>query len=267
MGRPTVRRDRRTKPVAKANRRARKTRRKPTETRSFVSAAAGNGAHGSTTTPTNTDADAGLYRTFAAIADLKPHPQNYRTHTDEQLEHLAASIREHGVYRNVVVSWDGVILAGHGVVLAAAKLGRKMVPIVRVPFDSGDPRAVKLLIGDNQIGQLAGVDDRQLIDLLQTINESDLVSLVGTGYDAEHLSALLDDVPPAPASSQDDDTATRPAPLQVIVYCASEADRTAFYRKLHATAKHIAARQNRQAIWFPLRDQAPADTDDADGFA
>jgi ParB-like chromosome segregation protein Spo0J len=50
----------------------------------------------------------------ASLTDLKPHPRNYRTHSDDQLKHLIQSIKEHGFYRNVVVIKDGTILAGHG---------------------------------------------------------------------------------------------------------------------------------------------------------
>jgi hypothetical protein len=131
-----------------------------------------------------------LFRTFAAIADLKPHPQNYRTHTDDQLAHLVQSIREHGLYRNVVVARDGTILAGHGVVLAAQQLQLTEVPIVRLDVAADDPRALQLLVGDNQIGGLARIDDAQLLDLLTTVTDSDLTTLLGTGYDAASLAAL-----------------------------------------------------------------------------
>lgn len=45
---------------------------------------------------------------------LKPHPRNYRGHPDDQLAHIERSIRDNGVYRNVLVARDYTILAGHG---------------------------------------------------------------------------------------------------------------------------------------------------------
>jgi ParB-like chromosome segregation protein Spo0J len=67
---------------------------------------------------------------FVPLASLKPHPRNYRIHPDDQLEHIIKSIQEHGFYRNVVAARDGTILAGHGVVQAALKMGLKGVPVV-----------------------------------------------------------------------------------------------------------------------------------------
>ena len=212
---------------------------------------------------------AGVERILLAVADLKPHPRNYRTHTDEQLEHLVQSIQEHGLYRNVVVSRDGVILAGHGVVQAARRLQLPRVPGVRLDLDANDPRALKLLIGDNQIGQLAGVDDRQLTDMLKTINESELTTLIGTGYDATQLAALVMVTRPAHEIKGDDDAgewvglpehdaSTRPKAIAVTVFCATEDDRAAFYKKLRATDKHITRRQSQQSIWWPLRERTPA---------
>ena len=53
------------------------------------------------------------------LALLKPHPDNYHAHPDDQVEELAASLRQHGFYRTVVVARDLTILAGHGIVEAA----------------------------------------------------------------------------------------------------------------------------------------------------
>lgn len=123
------------------------------------------------------------------LADLKPHPQNYQTHPQEQIEHLKASIAEHGMYRNVVIARENTILAGHGVVLAATQLGMKEVSAVRLDIDPDDPRALKVLTGDNEIEQLADVDDRALTEILKQINDED--ALLGTGYDEKMLAALV----------------------------------------------------------------------------
>ena len=69
------------------------------------------------------------------IAQLKPHPRNYRDHPDDQLEHLVQSIKDNGFYRNAVVSRDSVILAGHGVVKAAQKIGLKEIPVIRLDVE------------------------------------------------------------------------------------------------------------------------------------
>lgn len=125
------------------------------------------------------------------VTDLKPHPENYREHPADQIEHLKESIKEHGFYRNVVVAKEGTILAGHGVVLACQELGIDEIPVVRLPVKPNDLRALKVLIGDNEIGRLSSMDDRQLTNLLKKIRDVDEDALTGTGFDKQKLAALL----------------------------------------------------------------------------
>jgi len=124
-----------------------------------------------------------------AISALTPHPRNYRGHPPDQVEHIKASLREHGFYRNVVIAKDDVILAGHGVVEASQALGMETVPVVRLPIASDSPQALKVLTGDNTIGQQAFDDDRILTNLLKEL--SDEGDLLGTGFDDSQLAALL----------------------------------------------------------------------------
>ena len=122
------------------------------------------------------------------ISDLKPHPRNYRKHPEDQLAHIIASIKAHGYYRNVVVAKDGTILAGHGVVEASKKMGLKTVPVIRLSIGPNTPAALKVLTSDNEISNLAEVDDRVLTGLLKELSNVD--DLVGTGFDKEMLAAL-----------------------------------------------------------------------------
>lgn len=158
---------------------------------------------------------------------LTPHRQNYRIHPQSQIRHIEASLREQGFYRNVVIANDEVILAGHGVVLAAKQLGLTEIPVVRLMVDSDHPKALKLLVGDNEIAHLGGVDDTGLLALLQEVHDRD--DLMGTGYDDAMLQALIarsgEVDEDEPAVSRDKDIET---PLQVTVIFASEADRQAF---------------------------------------
>lgn len=126
---------------------------------------------------------------IVALADLRPHPRNYREHSEDQLAHLVDSLKNNGVYRNVVVARDNTILAGHGVVLAARKLKRTDIPVIRLNVSANDPRALKVLAGDNEVASLALQDDRALSDMLKEINEGD--GLLGTGYDERMLAALV----------------------------------------------------------------------------
>ena len=125
------------------------------------------------------------------IKELKNHPKNYREHTDDQLEHLITSIKQHGFYRNIVISKDNFILAGHGVVQAARRMELESVPVVRISANHDEAQALKVLTGDNEIGRLAGVDDRLLSELLKEVKEYDTVGLMGTGYDGMMLANLV----------------------------------------------------------------------------
>lgn len=125
------------------------------------------------------------------IDDLTPHPQNYQTHPPDQLEHLIASIKRNGFYKNIVVARDNMILAGHGVVKALKKMGITRVPIYKLDIDPFSSRALKLLIGDNEISHLAEVDDRALSEVLKTIQDTDADGLFGTGFDQMMLANLI----------------------------------------------------------------------------
>lgn len=125
------------------------------------------------------------------IASLRPHPRNYKAHPDDQLEHIMQSIRENEVYRNVVIARDGTILAGHGVVKAAQKLGRTRIAVRRLDLDPNEPRAIKVMTSDNEVAHLGDVDDRALSELLKEIKDFDVAGLLGTGYDEMMLANLV----------------------------------------------------------------------------
>lgn len=128
---------------------------------------------------------------IVAITDLKPHPRNYRKHPNDQIEHLMESLAEHGIYRNIVVARDNTVLAGHGVIEAARRRGIKKIPIRRLDLDPLEPRALKVLAGDNGVSHLGEIDDRALTELLKEIKNTDEVGLLGTGYNEQMLANLV----------------------------------------------------------------------------
>lgn len=123
------------------------------------------------------------------ISDLHPHPRNYRVHPPDQLEHLKASIRKNGFYKNIVISQDGTILAGHGAVEAATEVGLEEIPARRLPIDPESPQAIRILTGDNELMRFAEIDDRLLTELLKEISAEE-EGLLGTGYDELVLANL-----------------------------------------------------------------------------
>lgn len=124
-------------------------------------------------------------------ADLKPHPKNPKYHGPEQIMHLIASIKEHGVYKNIVCARDGTILAGHGVWLALGRLNAPACRVVRLDIDPYAPAAIKLMAADNEIGQLAEVNNQLLIEALKVAHEGTPGGLLGTGYNEFMLNSLV----------------------------------------------------------------------------
>ena len=140
--------------------------------------------------PPQDDLDATLER--VALADVRPHPRNYQTHPDEEIQHLMQSLTMHGVYRNVVIARDGTLLAGHGVVEAARRLGYTSLTMKRLALDPHEPRALQILVGDNEIARLAIKHEDALAALLQELSQDDPLALLGTGFDEEALAALAE---------------------------------------------------------------------------
>jgi hypothetical protein len=130
-----------------------------------------------------------------ALAELRPHPRNYQTHPDTQLASLMESLRTHGVYRNVVIARDGTILAGHGVIEAARRLGYTHLSVQRMDLDPEESAALQIVIGDNELARLALKDEQLLATLLTELAEQDPSSLLGTGYDETTLELLIQQQP------------------------------------------------------------------------
>ena len=156
------------------------------------------------------------------LSAMQPHPRNYQEHPDAQLQHIEASIKTHGIYRNIVLADDGTILAGHGVVAAAARAGRTSIPARRMPYGPDDPRAIQLLVADNEIARLAIRDDMAISELLKSVRDESATvenSLLGTGYDDESALELISsivDEPTADVPSDNDDSEDEAAVEQLI---------------------------------------------------
>jgi hypothetical protein len=104
------------------------------------------------------------------INKLIPYARNSRTHSDEQVLQIAASIREFGWTNPVLVDKNNTIIAGHGRVLAARKLGIEEVPTISLEhLTEGQVRAY--VIADNKLGLNAGWDDGLLISELEALKE------------------------------------------------------------------------------------------------
>jgi ParB-like chromosome segregation protein Spo0J len=127
-----------------------------------------------------------------AIERLTPYARNSRTHSDEQVAQLAASIREWGWTTPVLVDEDGGIIAGHGRVLAARQLGMVEVPVV-VARGWSDAKRRAYVIADNKLAENAGWNSELLALELGELGELGF-DLDLTGFDEGELSKITPDV-------------------------------------------------------------------------
>ena len=136
-------------------------------------------------------------------ARLIPYARNARTHSDEQVAQIAASIVEFGFTNPVLAGSDGVIIAGHGRLAAAQRLGLAEVPVVVVDHLTPTQRRA-LIIADNRIAENSGWDPELLrleIDALR----DDAFDLSLTGFDADALAELFEGDEPDQTGQTDDD--------------------------------------------------------------
>jgi DNA modification methylase len=122
-------------------------------------------------------------------AKLIAYARNARTHSEEQVAQIAASIVEFGFTNPILAGSDGVIVAGHGRVSAAQKLGLETVPVIVLDHLTPTQRRA-LIIADNRIAENAGWDDAMLRIELQSLQE-DGFNLDITGFDADALAEIM----------------------------------------------------------------------------
>lgn len=126
---------------------------------------------------------------YRKVSDLLPYARNARTHSDTQVSQLAASIKEFGFNNPVAVDGEGMILCGHGRVMAAQKLHLTEVPTVCLSHLS--PTQVKAyILADNKLALNAGWDNDLLKVELEDLKDSDF-DLNLTGFSDDELKDIL----------------------------------------------------------------------------
>jgi len=129
-----------------------------------------------------------------SIAELIPFARNSRTHSDEQVAQIAASIREFGWTNPILVDGDNGIIAGHGRLAAARKLGIAEVPVVVLDHLT-DAQKRALVIADNKLALNAGWDFELLENEVRGLDD-DGFDLALLGFDDAELIKMLSEVEP-----------------------------------------------------------------------
>ena len=126
---------------------------------------------------------------LADIEKLIPYARNSRTHSDQQIAQVAASIREFGFLNPVIIAEDNTILAGHARVLAARKLGLSKVPCIKAESLT-DAQKRAYIIADNKLSLNAGWDEDLLaVEISDLKDEAFDISLLG--FEADELEKLF----------------------------------------------------------------------------
>lgn len=143
------------------------------------------------------------------VADLIPYAANSRTHSDAQVAQIAASIREFGWTNPILIDGENTIIAGHGRLMAARKLGLEEVPaIILDHLSKAQQRA--LVIADNQLALNAGWDIDMLKAEIEDLKLEDF-DLGLLGFDDKFLDGLLE---PEPTEGLTDEDAVPEVPEQ-----------------------------------------------------
>lgn len=123
-------------------------------------------------------------------SELIPYANNSRTHSDEQVAQICASIREYGFTNPILIDEEGTIIAGHGRAKAAMRLGMESVPCIVL---RGLTKAQKkaYVIADNKMALNAGWDEEKLRLELEGLKELDF-DLSLTGFSEDEMKDLLD---------------------------------------------------------------------------
>jgi len=137
------------------------------------------------------------------IDKLIPYINNSRKHSDEQVAQIAASIKEFGWTNPILVDGDNGLIAGHGRLLAARKLGMNTVPVIELAYLT-ETQKKALIIADNKLALNADWDNELLMLELQQLNSDDFdLSLLG--FDVNELDALLNPITGTTGLTDEDD--------------------------------------------------------------
>jgi DNA modification methylase len=180
------------------------------------------------------------------IEKITPYVRNSRTHSDEQVAQIAASIREWGWTNPVLVDEDGGLIAGHGRLLAARKLGLTQIPTM-VAKGWSEAQKKAYVIADNKLALNAGWDLELLAVELGDLQGFDF-DLMLTGFSDDELSKLLaektegntdpDEIPEAPI-----DPVAKPGDVWLLgkhrLVCGDSTDADTVAKALNGVSPHL----------------------------
>jgi ParB-like chromosome segregation protein Spo0J len=161
--------------------------------------------------------------TYQKTGDLVPYARNSRTHSEEQVGQIAASITEFGFTNPVLVDEENTIIAGHGRIMAAQKLGMVEVPTITLSGLTESQRKA-YIIADNRLALNAGWDDEMLRLEIADLKKADF-DLDLLGFDNEELEKEKETEKPDIILSE---------VFEVVAECSNESEQEMVYNILNS---------------------------------
>ena len=161
------------------------------------------------------------------VSDLIPYANNSRTHSDEQVLQIASSIKEFGFLNPVIIDADNGIIAGHGRVMAAKKLGIDELPCIDASHLT-EAQKKAYIIADNKLALNSEWDNELLRIELNVLDEMGF-DLDLTGFSADELAQLSDDLEIEEEKQSDGESYSEA--YSIVIDCIDEEEQEALYNE------------------------------------
>lgn len=159
-----------------------------------------------------------------SIDDLIPYANNARLHEPEQINQIASSIKEFGFNNPILIDKDNGIIAGHGRLEAAKKLGLTEVPTIMIEHLTNAQKKA-FILADNRIALNSKWDYEILA--IEFENVADEIDLSNLGFDINELTNLIDPVAEKPVNEQEYEQK-----FSIIIDCEDEAEQERIFNEL-----------------------------------
>ena len=177
---------------------------------------------------------------YKDVDDLIPYVNNSRTHSDEQITQVAASIKEFGFTNPILIDENNGIIAGHGRLMAAKKLKLEQVPTITLQGLT-DAQRKAYVIADNKLALNAGWDFDLLKIEIESLQEDDF-KLDLLGFDADELNGILgfDDIAEEDEEEPEQDYEDNyKEQYGVIIMCKSAEEQEKIFNKMQQNGYEV----------------------------
>ena len=164
---------------------------------------------------------------YRKTGEIIPYINNSRTHSEQQVQQVAASIKEFGFTNPILIDEDSGIIAGHGRLQAAQMIGMDEVPTITLEGLT-DTQRKAYVIADNKLALNSGWDFEMLKIELEDMGDFDLSLL---GFDSQELANIIDGLNEEPSELTEESYSQV---FNIVVNCNDETHQERVYNELQA---------------------------------